>query len=99
MVDAVCNEEVVHIEMSCALGTQQSAILLEKDGTLVILVKDHFLEIKTLCMQKIICPKYEWHGIIGGNELGLSGTSSVELLLEGTGDNHALAKGCVQNPE
>ena len=91
MVDVVHDKEVAHVQMSCALGAQQSAILLEKDGTLVILVKDCFLEIKTLHMQKVICPKHEWHGIIGSNKLSLGGTSSVELLLERAQHNHAFA--------
>ena len=57
MVDAVCNKEVAHIEMFCALGTQQSAILLKKYGTLVILVEGGLFQIKTLGIKKILCPK------------------------------------------
>ena len=42
MVDAVSNKEVAHVKMSCALGTQQSAILLKEDGTLVVLMEGGF---------------------------------------------------------
>ena len=91
VVDAVYDKEVAHVQMSCELGAQQSAILLKKDNTLIVLIKDCFLEIETLCMKKVICPKQEWHGIIGGDELGLGGTLSVELLLEGAQHDHAFA--------
>ena len=57
MVDAVCNKEVAYIEISCALGTQQSAILLKEDGTLIILMKGGLFQIKALGMKKVFCPK------------------------------------------
>ena len=46
MVDVVSNKEVAYIEMSCMLGTQQSAILLKEDGTLVVLMEGGFIQIK-----------------------------------------------------
>ena len=57
MVDVVSNKEVAHIEMSCMLGTQQSAILFEEDGALVILMKDDFVKSETLSMEKVVCSK------------------------------------------
>ena len=57
MVDAVCNKEVVHIKMSCALGTQQSAILFKEDCALVVLMKDGHIETETLSIEKIVHPK------------------------------------------
>ena len=63
-VDVVSNKEVAHIEMSCMLGTQQSAILLKEDGTLVVLMEGGFIQIKALGMKKVVCPKQEWHQII-----------------------------------
>ena len=57
MADVVGNEEIVHVKMSCALRTQQSTILLEEDGTLVVLMMGGFFEIETLGMEKIVHPK------------------------------------------
>ena len=57
MGDVVSDEEVVHIKMSCALGTQQSAILLEEDCTLVVLIKGGFFEIEPLSVKKNVCSK------------------------------------------
>ena len=57
MIDVVGNEEVVHVKMSCALRTQQSAILLKKDGTLVVLMEGGFFEIEALGMEKIVHSK------------------------------------------
>ena len=55
--DAVGDKKVVHIKMSCMFGTQQSAILFKKDGTLVVLMKDGLVKIETLSMEKIIHPE------------------------------------------
>ena len=57
MGDVVGDEKVVHVKMFCALGTQQSAILFKKDGTLIVLMKDGLVKIETLSMEKIVCPK------------------------------------------
>ena len=54
MGNAVGDEKVAHIEVSCALWTQHSAILFEKDGTAVVLVKDDPIKIETLSMEKVI---------------------------------------------
>ena len=57
MADAVGNEEIAHVKMSCVLWTQQSAILLKKDGTLVVLMENCFIAVKLLCMKEVVCPK------------------------------------------
>ena len=55
--NVVSDKEVAHIEMSCTLRTQQSAILFKEDGTLVVLMKDGLFKFETLSMKKIVCPK------------------------------------------
>ena len=57
MGDAASDKEVGHIKMSCMPGTQQSAILFEEDGTVVVLMKDGLVVIETLSMKKIVCLK------------------------------------------
>ena len=57
MGDAVGDEKVAHIKVSHVLWTQQSAILFEEDGTLVVLMKNGLIEIETLSMEKIVGSK------------------------------------------
>ena len=55
--DTVGNKEIAHVKMSCMLGTQQSAILFEEDGTLIVLMEDGFIHIETLSMDKVVHSK------------------------------------------
>ena len=68
--------------MSCVLRTQQFAFFLEKNGTLIVLVKHHLVDLKVLHPKKVVGPQQDGHEVIGSDKLGLCGTSSVELLLD-----------------
>ena len=50
MGNAVGDEKVAHIEVSCALWAQQFAILFKEDGDVVVLVEDSLIQIETLSM-------------------------------------------------
>ena len=84
MGDVVGDEEVAHVKMSCVLGTQQSAVLFEEDGAMVVLMEGGFFEIKTLSMEKTVGPKQNGHGVVSHNKLSLGGALGVELLFQKT---------------
>ena len=69
-----------------------ATILFEENCTLVVLIQNGILMTITLCFEKVIGPKNDWHKVVGGNEFSLGRTSSVDLLFSGRIDRHAFTK-------
>jgi len=67
--------------MPCLLSTWRLTIVFQQYGTLIVLIYDIICDRLSLFLEKIVCPKYQWHGIIYTNQFGFSWTSSVDLLL------------------
>jgi hypothetical protein len=52
------------MDMLCALAARSLAVLLKKDGTLVVLIDNVFGNLVALSFQEISRPAYSWHAIV-----------------------------------
>ena len=64
LVDPVCYEKVTDMDMLRALAARSLAVLLKKDGTLVVLVDNVLGNLVALSFQEISSPAYSWHAIV-----------------------------------
>ena len=91
-IDTVGDEVEATIEMFGSFTAGLATILFEENCTLVVLIQNGILMTITLCFEKIVGPKNDWHKVVGGNEFSLGRTSSVDLLFSGRIDRHAFTK-------
>jgi hypothetical protein len=64
LVYPVCYEKVADMDMLRALAARSLAVLLKKDGTLVVLIDNKNINKVALSFQEISRPAYSWHAIV-----------------------------------
>ena len=76
------NVEETDVQVSCAFARTAGAILLQMDGTGIVLV-DGSLALIPLIHQKQSCPQCWRHAVICSHQFSLSRTPGVQLLFAG----------------
>jgi hypothetical protein len=81
LVNSIGDEEIQNVDVCRALAASSFSVLLEENGTLVVLKQNIVSDFVTLCLHEIPSPADRWHEVISTNDLGLRRAPSIEFLL------------------
>jgi len=82
--DSIRDEEISNIDVLRALTARSLSILLQKDGTLIVLMDYIVLHCIPLRFHEKTRPTNSWHEVIYADDLGLGRASGIEFLFGGS---------------
>ena len=80
-LDSVRNEEIADVDVAGLLSRRLPTVLQQTNLTLIVLLKDGTLVLVALAFEIHLNPDNAGQVVAGTNELGLSGTLRVQVLL------------------
>ena len=80
-LNLIGEKKVTNIQSSRTLAGTLSAVRLEQDRTLVVLIQNILLDIVSLMLHKKLGPQNHDRRVIGAYQLGIGAALGVQLLL------------------